>query len=78
MARLRVRATDNQKWLDICTSDFFIRNNSNQAWLRLQANGFLGVRSGDNRYWLAVSCVDVDSQCGIETPLVDDNFEYCE
>lgn len=75
MARLRVRAKTNETWIDICTNDFFIRNSSNMAWLRLQPDGFLAVRSGDNRYWYAVTCTDAEETCHEESE--DDNFELC-
>ena len=75
MARFRVRDNTNTVWLDVCYSDFFVRNNTNSGWIRIQPNGFMAVRNGDNTQWLAVACVDssTDRCAGLGDPYDPDN-----
>ena len=80
MARVRVRDPSNRYWLDICYSDFFVRNAANTGWVRMVPNGFLAVRNGDNTQWLAVGCVDPDvDRCSGSGDPVDPNniFGIC-
>ena len=69
MARYRVRSADNTTWLDMCYSDFFVRNATNTGWIRIVPNGFAAVRNGSNTNWLAITCVDeVSDRCSEGDP----------
>lgn len=60
MGRLRVRDTNNVKWIDICQAEFYIRNASNTAWYRLLPARGLYVRHGSNEYWIQIGCTTDD------------------
>jgi len=60
MARLRIRMVNNNDWLDICQSEWHVRNAANTDWIRLTPAQGLMVRHGTNNYWLPVNCLSDD------------------
>ena len=60
MGRLRVRDANNIRWIDICQSEFYVRNASNTAWYRLLPARGLSVRHGSNEYWIPIGCTTDD------------------
>jgi len=58
MSRLRVR-TPSGAWLDICESEWYVRDAKNLNWIRLVVSKEMKVRHGSNAYWLNIEC-DVD------------------
>lgn len=58
MSRLRVR-TPSGSWLDICESEWYVRDAKNQNWIRLVVSKEMKVRHGSNAYWLNIEC-DID------------------
>lgn len=57
MSRLRVRNNDNTKWLDICQSEWYVRNPANTAWQRITPGQGMKARHGSNDYWLDINCL---------------------
>lgn len=58
MSRLRVR-TPSGAWLDVCESEWYVRDAKNLNWIRLVVSKEMKVRHGSNAYWLNIEC-DVD------------------
>lgn len=58
MSRLRVR-TPQGSWLDVCESEWYVRDAKNLNWIRLVVSKEMKVRHGSNAYWLNIEC-DVD------------------
>lgn len=58
MSRLRVR-TPSGSWLDVCESEWYVRDAKNLNWIRLVVSKEMKVRHGSNAYWLNIEC-DVD------------------
>lgn len=58
MSRLRVR-TPSGAWLDICESEWYVRDSKNLNWIRLVVSKEMKVRHGSNAYWLNIEC-DID------------------
>lgn len=58
MSRLRVR-TPQGAWLDICESEWYVRDAKNLNWIRLVVSKEMKVRHGSNAYWLNIEC-DID------------------
>lgn len=56
MGRLRIRNPDNSKWLDICQTEWYVRNSSNTAWQRMTPKQGLKARHGSNDYWIDIDC----------------------
>lgn len=62
MGRLRVRDSNNIRWVDICQSEFYVRNAANTAWYRLLPSRGLSVRHGSNEYWIPIGCTTDDPE----------------
>lgn len=58
MSRLSVR-TPSGAWLDVCQSEWYVRDAKNENWIRLVVSKEMKVRHGSNAYWLNIEC-DVD------------------
>lgn len=63
MARARIRDLKNAKWIDICQSEWYVRNQSDTAWSRITPAQGLKIRHGTNNYWLDIDCLSED-ECG--------------
>lgn len=63
MPRLRIRDNKNSKWIDICQSEWRIRNAADTEWVRITPVQGLKVRHGTNNYWLNIDCLS-DDDCG--------------
>lgn len=57
MSRLRVRNTENTKWVDICQSEWRIRNPSNTGWEPFVPKQGIKARHGSENYWLDIDCI---------------------
>lgn len=57
MSRLRARNADNTKWLDICQSEWYLRNPANTGWIRFVPKQGIKVMHGSELYWLDIDCV---------------------
>lgn len=57
MSRLRVRNAANTKWLDICQSEWYVRNPSNTGWERFTPKQGIKARHGAETYWLDIDCI---------------------
>lgn len=64
MGRLRVRDETNVRWIDVCQSEFYVRNAANTAWYRLLPARGLYARHGGNNYWIQIGCT-TDDPAGI-------------
>lgn len=62
MGRLRIRDPKNVRWLDICQSEFYVRNAANTAWYRLLPAKGLNVRHGGGNYWIPIGCTTDDPE----------------
>lgn len=60
MGRLRVRDTENTRWIDICQSEFYVRNASDTGWYRLLPARGMYARHGGNNYWIQIGCTTDD------------------
>lgn len=56
MARLRIRDPSDTYWIDVCFSQWYLRNPSNTGWRRILPGATLYVRSSGNKRWLPVNC----------------------
>lgn len=63
MGRLRVRNPKNSLWIDICQSEWYTRNSSNDAWTRLIPARGLRARHGTDNYWINIDCLS-EEDCG--------------
>lgn len=63
MGRLRVRNESNSAWIDICQSEWYIRNNANTGWMRLIPARGLRARHGTDNYWVDIDCLS-EADCG--------------
>ncbi len=76
MARYRIRDPSNNRWLDICFHEFYIRNPANTGWRRITAGPSTFVRSSNNTHWLPVNC-KVEEICqGLGDPVDPSNPNY--
>lgn len=57
MSRLRVRNEANTKWIDICQSEWYVRNPSNTGWERFTPKQGIKARHGVETYWLDIDCI---------------------
>lgn len=55
MARLRFRSPYNNKWLDVCNSQMFIRSRDNRTWFPFDPKRS-SVRDGGDLNWLELDC----------------------
>lgn len=62
MGRLRIRDSENVRWIDICQSEFYVRNASNTSWYRLLPSRGLYARHGGNNYWIQIGCTTDDPE----------------
>lgn len=63
MSRLRVRNTANTKWIDICQSEWYVRNPSNTGWERFTPKQGIKARHGAENYWLSIDCIAETDDC---------------
>lgn len=64
MSRLRVRNTENTKWIDICQSEWYVRNPSNTGWERFIPKQGIKARHGSENYWLDIDCIsELEDDC---------------
>lgn len=63
MGRLRLRSADNNKWVDICQSEWYVRNQDNTGWIRITPMQGIKARHGSNNYWVNITC-ESDEECG--------------
>lgn len=61
MGRFRVRSPENDKWIDICQSEFYIRDPTGTKWIRLLP-GKLAIRHGSMAYWVNIDCIS-ENEC---------------
>lgn len=57
MSRLRIRDAKNVKWIDICQSEWRVRNPANTGWIRITPAQGLKARHGSEYYWLDIDCL---------------------
>ena len=57
MGRLRIRNPANSSWLDICQSEWNVRNSTNTSWRRLVPAHGIRVRHGTDNYWIPIDCL---------------------
>lgn len=63
MGRLRIRQANNNDWMDICQSEWYVRNNANDGWIRITPAQGIKARHGSNNYWVNITCLS-DEECG--------------
>lgn len=63
MSRLRVRNAAGTKWIDICQSEWYMRNPSNTGWERFTPNQGIKARHGTENYWLDIDCIAETDNC---------------
>lgn len=63
MSRLRVRNTANTRWIDICQSEWYVRNPSNTGWERFTPKQGIKARHGAENYWLSIDCISETANC---------------
>lgn len=56
MSRLRVLSPEGV-WVDICQSEYYVRNAANTAWRRILPSNGLKVLHGSKQYWLEIDCL---------------------
>lgn len=66
MSDLTVRTPGGQ-WLNICDSEWYVRNEDNTSWMRIDPLNDLRVRHGSNEYWLPVTCDGDNELCPPES-----------
>ncbi|QKE11219.1 putative tail fiber protein [Pseudomonas phage PaBG] len=57
MSRLRIRDAKNVKWIDICQSEWRVRNPANTGWIRITPAQGIKARHGSEYYWLDIDCL---------------------
>lgn len=62
MSTLTVRTPGGQN-LNICDSDWHVRNDENTAWVRIDPLNDVRVRHGSNEYWLPITCDGDNELC---------------
>jgi len=70
MSRLRIRNNDNSRWIDICQSEWYVRNPANTHWQRIMPSQGMKARHGSNDYWLDINCLSE----GIEDCEAEDEY----
>lgn len=63
MARLRARTPKNNRWVDICQSEWYRRDDEDEVWIRFTPAPGMKVRHGTNNYWLDIDCMS-EADCG--------------
>lgn len=66
MSTLTVRTPGGQN-LSICDSEWYLRNDENTGWIRIDPQNDVRVRHGSNEYWLPVTCDGDNELCPPQT-----------
>lgn len=66
MSTLTVRTPGGQN-LNICDSEWYLRNEENTGWIRIDPQNDLRVRHGSNEYWLPITCDGDNELCPPES-----------
>lgn len=82
MSDLTVRTPGGQ-WLNICDSEWYVRNDDNNGWSRIDPLNDVRVRHGSNEYWIPVTCDGDNELCPPESiiecwPGYNGNFDSGE
>lgn len=66
MSTLTVRTPGGQN-LNICDSEWYLRNDENTGWIRIDPQNDVRVRHGSNEYWLPILCDGDNELCPPES-----------